>query len=508
MKYIPTPKIVINNVDYTNELKGKTLVAGGTLTTLNINTLPNTQLNITVKSPVKTTGTLETNMFVTSRSTLFGTKYNGSFQPGLDKINSSSCGPWDISDGQLYYADSILDTDIDWEMLSKSKNVNNSGQTDNYIVYAIKSSELYRLCLRTITTPQPPVITVTPLYAWKLEDDIIFTLTETPTFGTAIYNWDGTTLTTDGRVVYSTDDPDEPTEIYLSTNTDGYLRSVADDDEKVTETPQPDIITYEPVIEQIETSYLFTKLSHTVDYKYDYGSYQRPYLVYGLTTTNKLVSIDRDGTITEIASDVVQIADIYNTDKLLFEKTGGEIWQCLYTYYGSDNPTCTKLYTLPKKSSIILPGGIYGSDYPIPARLTICDGNLYSGANCISNTGSWTQVSTGYECGYGINDGKLYRIYGTNSQWYNRTPVASDITLVNGSNVWIYVWCLYSTAYAFTSDGDMYYIQDLGKTKQRTISLGDWGADYKEYTYTMDSGEESSTKQITIPLQLINELIS
>lgn len=91
MKYIPTPKIVINNVDYTNELKGKTLVAGGTLATLNINTLPNTQLNITVKSPVKTTGTLETNMFVTSRSTLFGTKYNGSFQPGLDKINSSIC---------------------------------------------------------------------------------------------------------------------------------------------------------------------------------------------------------------------------------------------------------------------------------------------------------------------------------------------------------------------------------------------------------------------------------
>jgi len=506
MKYIPTPKIVINNAEYTNELKGKTLVAGNILTTLQVNTLPNTQLNITVKSPVKTTGTSEVNMFVTSRSTLFGTKYNGSFTPGLENINSSSCGPWDIVDGKLYYNDEIVDSDTDWTILSKSKNVNIPSLTDNYIVYGLKDSHLYKLCLRTIKTPQPPIINITPLYAWKLNDVLIYTLNEKPNIGNAVYNWDGETLTTDGSIVYNVDDLEDPTEIYLSTNTDGYLRDVEDDDERIIETPQPDIITYELVIELVDTELTFKTLTHTVDWKYINDDTHRPYLVYGLTTDNDLVSISRDEVITLLENDVLQISDIYDSDTLLLEKVGGEIWKCYYPDYGTEDPTLTKLYTLPKKNSIILPGGSYGSNHP-GVYLTICDGNLYAGQNCISNTGSWTQVSTGYECGYGIDDGKLYKIYGTNSQWNNKIPVPSDITLIDKSNIWIYVWCLYNTAYAFTSEGHMYYIQDINKTKQRTIPLGDWQTDYKEYTYTLDSGEESSTKQITIPIQLINELI-
>lgn len=510
MKYIKTPKIHINNVDYTEELKGKTLIAGQSVAVLDIDTLPNETLNIKVKSPIKITGTAPIQMYKTYY-TLFGKKYNNynNYSVILDNVEHTAISVWDICGGKLYYNNTLFNEDVDWEDLSYSSGVNISSLEENYLTFAIKGGELYKLCLLTVSTPQEPIITITPLYAWTLEDKTVYTLTEFPTFGTNVYEWDGETLTTDGTTVYNMDVIDYTTvTIYLSTNTDGYNRDIEHDDERITRTEQPDIITYEPTITKIDTEYQFKQLTNTVDWEYMDSSYSRnPFFVYGLTTDNKLVSINRTGTIAVLLENVIQMNDMYMRNILLVECNNGDIYRVYFNGYPGTNLTIKKLYTLPKKSSIILPGGTYGGDYPLPAKCIICDGNLYAGANCISSTGSWTQVSIGYECGYGIDDGKLYKIYGTNSSWYSKRPSANDITLVDSTKIWIYVWCLYNYAYAFTNEGEMYFIKDTTLTKQRTISIGDYNADYKEYSYTINAGEQSEIKSITLPLQLINTLI-
>lgn len=500
MKYLKTPKVKINNVDYTDTLKNKVLSIGDVITSIPIVTLPNKIINLSVRSPKYQTG----NLYCNGDNVLFGKKYKNN-QVILSNIQDNG-GHWDIVDGQLYFKEELVNTDTDWKHICNCCNLTEYSElSENHIVYGIKDQDLYKLYQLKIVTPQPPIITERTLYAWTFDVTTVYTLTLNINFDTTVYEWDGTTLSNYGSVYNYTMEDEKVTDIYLATNTDNYHRDENADQTQIIETPQPDIITYEPRIEQIETEYKFKYITGNIDRT----NTNKPYfMALGLTTENKLVTITRDGIITEFLDNVEYINNSCSEDSemntLVYTITG-DVYLIEQQALDELAIEKTKINTYNKKCSIILPTGYKDGRYPLNNQLTIVDGNLYSKDTLLSNSGSWTQISTGYECGYGIDDGKLYKIYGIGNQWYNKKPTNSDITLIDDTMDWLYVYCNYNYAIAITSTGRVYTVRN-NISYNKNINTGDWTIHSISHTDIINAGEESESKNITIPIELLNDL--
>ena len=70
---------------------------------------------------------------------------------------------------------------------------------------------------------------------------------------------------------------------------------------------------------------------------------------------------------------------------------------------------------------------------------------------------------------------------------------------------WLYVYCNYDYAIAITSTGRVYSVRN-NISYNKNINTGDWTIHSISHTDIINVGDESESKNITIPIELLNDL--
>lgn len=493
MKKVKTPIVIINGTEYTNSLKGVQIKAGTNLFSTTESALPNSSFNISIRRPYKKihgyTDISDPNNLIVN-----GVLYNSSLNVVLTDVTVNHGSDFHIVNGGLYRQGSIVENEeTGWTDLS------NEGQ-DYGTFLGIKNGSLYMLNYSTKQTA--PAYDITKdLYAWtysyedeeeQLRETTIYAENENINIGDTLY----TVYLTELGIIETIEDGN----IIYNENT--YVRDIDKDTTGTKTIPA----TYETKVwtELIDASKTYTKVCGNCGH--DSAGYTGTN-GYAITSDNKFYKIDwKTHVISLVYSN---ITDLYKSPKIkqsfLIKASNGTV---RHIKLGSGQSDSSFSQKIDSDVQFITPGGYWGAAYNTNV-ITIKDGNLYNDwTTQVNGNGHWTQISTGYECGYGICDGKLYKLYGTNSSWYNKQ--IEEIKLIDSTNVWVDLYCGYSDCYGLTKDGKLYYIKDEKLTLRRiNIPMGiNYDTYFTPQTAIIPVGESDQTRQIAISKSLLDTLVA
>lgn len=507
MKKLATPILTINGIDYTNQLKGKTFTSGTELFTMNQQTLSNETFDITIRTPYNGTGGFN-DISDPNNLIINGILYDKNLNPKLYNITVANREPYSgnyyfISNGALYCNNEMVEgQESGWTDLTTHRN-----EYYFYNFQGIKNGALYNIIKesRQIT---PAYDVTTNLYAWwgtpAIPDDFnaeeqdapdpvtLYTLNTSPQVGDKVYSQLEVEMGTISEV--------NSDSIYIENDSTIYNRDSSLDTTNTKTIPA----VYQTKVwcDLLDNSNTYTKLAGgaghypTVNNWYTYA--------YVLTQDNKLYQINGQTLgVSLYASNIIELYKAPTSSQDILIKTSTNYIRRLpFSYSDSAYSYSPKLDSTQK---LIAPTGYLSTRYNNNI-IYIVDGNLYSTwGNIFDNDGHWTHVSCGYECGYGICDGKLYKLYGTGSTWHMK--VMENLTLLDSTHVWKDVYCDYSSAYALTKDGELYYIKDETLTLNKTNIPMDETQDITQ-TITISVGETDQSQNITISKSIIDALIA
>ena len=493
MKKVKTPIVKINGTDYTNELKGKTLAANVKLFEADESSLPNSSFNITIRRPYKKLHGY-TDLSSPDHLIVNGVLYNSRLDVILNNVTANHESNCHISNGTLYYNyQPVEDEDSGWTDLS------NQGSNQIGTFTGIKNGNLYLLEYTTRKTKDAEVITKN-LYAWTYtyEDEeeethtqTIYTDTDEPEVGDTIYNvylYESGTI--DGVDTDSIEYSDHTYERDSEKDTTGSKTIPAE-------------YTTKLWIDLLDDTRVYVAVCGNPGAMDTYSGWNG----YALTSGNQLYKIDYKTFGLSLAYS--NITTIYKAPKVrqafLIKASNGTVRHIKFATGTSDSTLSPRLGS---DIQFIAPDGYWGSAYHTNC-ISIRDGNLYSTWTTEFDTkGYWTHASVGYECAYGICDGHLYKLYGTDSSWYNKT--IEEIKLIDSGNVWIDLYCGYSDAYGLTKDGRLYYIKDNKISLIKTgIPVGvDYNTQFLPQTILVNVGEEDSQESYSINKSLLETLVA
>lgn len=129
MKTVKVPQIIIDGVDYSDQLKGRPIKRGNTIIQLPKNYSKNQNIQVTIKKD----STSNYNNFLSN--VYKGIKYENN-QKVLQRVSCSS-GNFDIVDDELYYKNNMIDNTGKWTILSHAY--------ENYPIYGVKDGTPYLL---------------------------------------------------------------------------------------------------------------------------------------------------------------------------------------------------------------------------------------------------------------------------------------------------------------------------------------------------------------------------
>lgn len=506
MKKIKTPILNINGIDYTSQLRGKTFTSGTELLSINQKSLPETSFEVKVRVPYTPVHGF-TDISNVNNLIVDCILYDANLNPILTNVIACSGYNYHISNGGLYYNKQLVEgQETGWTDLADQR-----GDFDFNNVLGIKNGAIYNIKYETRQIiPQQEV--VTQLYAWtgvvpgwylypnaETQEDTpedetvtIYTLTTNPSVGDKVYDA--------VESEYDTITAISNQQITINTN----ITFDRDSDKDTTNTKIiPAEYQSKVWCDLIDDSKTYIKIAGQAG-QHEIATSWYTY-AYALTDDNKLYTIN--GKTLQISLTYSNIKELYKSPKsrdcCLAQTTTGYIRRLPYDYDSSSTSYSTKLNS---DQQFIAPTGYKANRYT-DVIVYIVDGNLYTPWGTIfDNDGHWTHVSCGYECGYGICDGKLYKLYGTNSQWYNK-PI-QEIKLIDSSNIWVELYCYYSVAYGLTKDGKLYKIDDEALHLQKTdIPMGSEEPTI-EQTITVNVEQQDTTKSITLSKALLNALIA